>query len=148
MPNMVLMPWKSEVAGIASLFMGGVATGRAWASFIFGDTPVKGRLPIMMPETAYDIIEITQQPEVNYTEGLLTSYRSPRLKARRYSDARQSGSCTAAACVLVTVKNTGNAPGEEVVQAYVHFPEPTGGDAKALKGFVRTQELKRWDASS
>lgn len=33
------------------------------------ESPVAhGRLPIMMPETAHDIIEITQEPEVNYTE--------------------------------------------------------------------------------
>eukprot|EP00435_Cladocopium_sp_Y103_P010720 s57_g2.t2 len=184
-PGAVLMPWKSEVGAIASIFMGGVATGAAWASFIFGDTPPKGRLPIMMPETANDTVQIGKDAEVDYAEelgllrmGLLTSYRSPHFKAAfpfghgltyttfEFSDAQQThAGCEAAACVAVTVRNTGQVAGEEVVQAYVHFPEPTGGDeprqkfsscvagitavpgrtrmaAKALKGFKRTSLLK------
>jgi len=162
-PGAVLMPWKSEVGAIASIFMGGVATGAAWASFIFGDTPPNGRLPIMMPETANDTVQIGKDAEVEYSEGLLTSYRSPHFKAAfpfghgltyttfEFSDAQQThAECEAAACVAVTVRNTGQVAGEEVVQAYVHFPEPTGGDerwvqatpAKALKGFKRTSVLK------
>ena len=162
-PGAVLLPWKSEVGAIASIFMGGVATGAAWASFLFGDTPPRGRLPIMMPETEHDTVQIGQESEVDYSEGLLTSYRSPHFKAAfpfghgltftsfEFSDPQQiREGCQAAACVLVTVKNIGQAPGEEVVQAYLHFPEPTGGDetwvqatpAKVLKAFQRTMVLK------
>ena len=67
-------------------------TGAAWASFLFGDTPPRGRqlslpcfdptvtvhntprlaarLPIMMPETEHDTIQIGQESEVNYSEAL------------------------------------------------------------------------------
>ncbi|CAK9029157.1 unnamed protein product [Durusdinium trenchii] len=162
-PGAVLMPWKGEVGAIAGIFMGGVATGAAWASVLFGDKLPTGRLPLMMPETINDTIQIGENREVDYSEGLLTSYRSPSFKAAfpfghgltyttfEFSGAQQTREgCQAAACVEVTVTNSGKTAGEEVVQAYLHFPEPSGGDekwvkstpAKVLKGFHRTQELK------
>ncbi|CAJ1422181.1 unnamed protein product [Effrenium voratum] len=156
----VLLPWRAEVNAIASIFMGGVATGAAWASFLFGDSPPRGRLPIMMPATAADTIPVGDV-EVDYSEGLLTSYRSPRLKAAypfghgltftsfEFSGAKQLA-CPNVACVSVGIKNLGHGSGEEVVQAYVHFPSPQGGDdrwvqstpAMVLKKFQRTKVLQ------
>ena len=80
-PGAVLMPWRGEVAAVATQFMGGVATGAAWANFLFGDVAPRGKLPIMMPETSADVIPVGLDPEVVYSEGLLTSYRSPVLRA-------------------------------------------------------------------
>jgi len=159
-PGAVLLPWRAEVNAIASIFMGGVATGAAWASFLFGDSPPRGRLPIMMPATAADTIPVGDV-EVDYSEGLLTSYRSPRLKAAypfghgltftsfEFSGAKQLA-CPNVACVSVGIKNLGHGSGEEVVQAYVHFPSPQGGDdrwvqstpAMVLKKFQRTKVLQ------
>ncbi|CAE7341441.1 bglB [Symbiodinium pilosum] len=162
-PGAVLMPWRSQVAAVASQFMGGVATGTAWANFLFGHFSPRGRLPIMMPETSADVIPVGLDAEVTYAEGLLTSYRSPSLRASfpfghglafttfQYSGAhRVEKGCEAAACVEVLVKNAGQSSGEELVQAYVHFPEPTGGDAAwvqgtpeiMLKAFRRTKVLQ------
>ncbi len=52
----VLMPWKNKVGSILSMFLGGEATGSAWAQVLFGDVSPSGRLPIMMPETESDSI--------------------------------------------------------------------------------------------
>lgn len=52
----VLMPWKHQVGSILSMFLGGEATGSAWAQVLFGDVSPSGRLPIMMPETESDSI--------------------------------------------------------------------------------------------
>lgn len=52
----VLMPWKNKVGSILSMFLGGQATGSAWAQVLFGDESPSGRLPIMMPETESDSI--------------------------------------------------------------------------------------------
>jgi len=160
-PGAVLMPWREEVPCIASLFMGGVATGTAWANFLFGDAAPRGRLPIMMPATMDDVIPVAESGDAEYSEGLLTSYRSPTFKAAfpfghglafttfKYGDAHRV-ECSAALCVAVNVTNVGEHPGEEVVQAYVNFPEPVGGDdqwkqrtpALLLKNFKHTTALK------
>lgn len=107
----VLTPWRDNVAAAACLFLGGEATGHAWASVLFGDVSPEGKLPIMMPATVADTIEPTSpqaatrrlrmastdelegqrdgflmrallQPEaVPYEEGVFTSYRSDTFKA-------------------------------------------------------------------
>eukprot|EP00439_Symbiodinium_sp_Y106_P018845 s5614_g2.t1 len=160
--DQVLMPWRGEVAAIACQFMGGVATGAAWASVLFGDVAPRGRLPVMMPETSADVIPVGQDAEVVYSEGLLTSYRSPTFRAAfpfghglTFTSFEYSGphrldkDCGTAVCVTVLVKNVGQRSGEELVQAYVHFPEPVGGDEAwiratpdiMLKAFQRTKVL-------
>ncbi|CAE8707282.1 unnamed protein product, partial [Polarella glacialis] len=53
----------------------------------------------------------------------------------------------------ISVINAGQFSGEEVVQAYVHFPDPRGGDQEwiretprmVLKGFQRTRSLEPRD---
>ncbi|OLP98991.1 Thermostable beta-glucosidase B [Symbiodinium microadriaticum] len=158
----VLMPWREEVAAIACQFMGGVATGAAWASVLFGDAAPRGRLPVMMPETSADVIPVGEDEEVVYSEGLLTSYRSPTFRAAfpfghglAFTSFEYSGphrlhkDCGVAVCVAVLVKNVGQRSGEELVQAYVHFPDPVGGDEAwiqatpdiMLKAFRRTKVL-------
>eukprot|EP00441_Pelagodinium_beii_P041085 CAMPEP_0197632234 /NCGR_PEP_ID=MMETSP1338-20131121/9080_1 /TAXON_ID=43686 ORGANISM="Pelagodinium beii, Strain RCC1491" /NCGR_SAMPLE_ID=MMETSP1338 /ASSEMBLY_ACC=CAM_ASM_000754 /LENGTH=725 /DNA_ID=CAMNT_0043203787 /DNA_START=62 /DNA_END=2239 /DNA_ORIENTATION=+ len=163
-PGAVLTPWRDEVAAIANIFMGGVGTGDAWASFLFGDLAPRGRLPIMMPATETDVIPVSSDEDVDYSEDLFTSYRSPSLKAAfpfghglsftsfEYNKAIASSTdcTTGAVCVTVEVKNSGQRDGEELVQAYMHFPNPSGGDdawAKqtpdiVLRGFRRTKVLK------
>ncbi|CAE7246267.1 bglB [Symbiodinium sp. CCMP2456] len=74
-------------------------------------------------------------------QGLLTSYRSPTFRAAfpfghglTFTSFEYSGphrldkDCGAAVCVAVLVKNVGQRSGEELVQAYVHFADPVGGD--------------------
>jgi len=160
-PGAVLTPWRDEVAGIANMFMGGVGTGEAWAQFLFGDSLPRGRLPIMLPATKSDVIPVTAEEDVDYSEDLFTSYRSPSFKAAfpfghglsftsfEYKNAASTDCTRGAVCVTVDIKNSGQMPGEELVQAYAHFPDPSGGDdawAKQtpdmmLRGFRRTKVL-------
>eukprot|EP00933_Yihiella_yeosuensis_P036432 TRINITY_DN3017_c4_g1_i1.p1 TRINITY_DN3017_c4_g1~~TRINITY_DN3017_c4_g1_i1.p1 ORF type:complete len:775 (-),score=157.33 TRINITY_DN3017_c4_g1_i1:262-2586(-) len=165
-PGAILTPWRDDVESIANMFFGGVATGEAWANFLFGEPP-KGRLPIMLPATEDDIIPIASSESVVYSEGLLTSYRSRKFKAafpfghgltftrfgysklEKFSDSENCDT-SAAVCLKLTVQNIGQSAGEEIVQVYLHFPDPKGGGAdfrKAtpdmlLKSFKRTRQLK------
>merc|ERR1712217_802609 len=77
----VLMPWAPQVAAIANLFFGGEGTAAAWTRVMFGDVSPSGRLPVMLPATSNDLVNITLAQEVNYSEGLATSYRSNSFQA-------------------------------------------------------------------
>ncbi|CAE8610571.1 unnamed protein product [Polarella glacialis] len=81
LPGAVLMPWRNSVASILVLFLGGQETGNAWADVLFGDHAPSGRLPVMMPATLSDTIEPSMSLEINYTEGLATSYRNRNFSA-------------------------------------------------------------------
>jgi beta-glucosidase len=162
-PGAVLTPWRHQVKAIANLFYGGSATGNVWASFLFGDILPSGRLPIQFPETEDDVIEIGYGSDVIYSEGLFTSYRSPKLKAAfpfghglsythfQYSNpVRDIKDCPdMLTCVMLNITNTGSHDGSEIVQAYIHFLEPFGGDSSLslqtpkffLKGFQKTRLL-------
>merc|ERR1740117_842490 len=52
----IVMPWRGQVSGILSLFLGGQETGSAWADVLFGDVAPIGHLPLMMPESEADQI--------------------------------------------------------------------------------------------
>merc|ERR1712137_1356640 len=45
-PGAILTPWRGEVSAAAVMFLGGQATGDAWARVLFGDVSPSGRLPI------------------------------------------------------------------------------------------------------
>jgi len=80
----ILMPWKDQVNGIASLFLGGQETGSAWGDVLFGDHAPTGRLPVMIPESDADHIppaDSTGPVAIPYSEGLMTSYRNPSFKS-------------------------------------------------------------------
>jgi len=81
LPGAILMPWRGEVAAIASLFFAGQETGAAWASILFGDASPAGKLPIMMPASEADVIEPSMGRSVRYEERAFTSYRNPNFKA-------------------------------------------------------------------
>merc|ERR1712151_130088 len=123
------MPWRDSVAGILAMFYGGLETGGAWADIIFGDHLPAGRLPIMIPATEEDTIPITKDKEVNYAEGMRTSYRNKRFRAAfpfghgltyttfEYLPAT-SGS-PGELCMCVPVRNAGAIAAGTVVQLYL-----------------------------
>lgn len=55
-PGMFLMPWRSEVSAIATMFLGGETTGDAWTSLLFGDQSPSGKLPIQFMATEASVI--------------------------------------------------------------------------------------------
>jgi len=156
-PGTVLTPWRDDTEAIACLFLGGERTGSAWASVLFGDVAPTGKLPITLPASVVG----TMRPEhgkVPYSEGLLTSYRSPSLRAAfpfghglsytrfEYTEPGLVGNnCDADTCVSVLVRNAGGRRGSEVAQAYLGFSSVPGTPKLVLRGFKRTSWLKPGD---
>ena len=137
----VTMPWVDSVNAIAQLWFGGQEMANALADVVMGVTDPGGRLPTTMP------LELEHNPsfgnfpgeydEVRYGEGLLVGYRwyeARRLPVRfpfgyglsytsfemheptASSTAFRSGDTLE---IDVSVTNTGDRAGSEVVQCYV-----------------------------
>jgi len=152
-PGALVMPWRQQVDAIAIMFLGGQATGSAWASIIFGDAVPTGRLPVTIPESESDTIAPSQSLSVNYDEGLATSYRNKRLNAAfpfghgltytQFAYGVPTGwLCGSSWCIEVEIKNEGPTAAPDVVQLYLEFPEQAGQPSPILKGFRRTQVLQ------
>merc|ERR1719322_1703003 len=73
-PGAVLTPWRDRVSAIATMFLGGEGTATAWASALFGVLSPSGKLPVMFPASEQDAIQPGFGAEVNFSEGLFTSY--------------------------------------------------------------------------
>lgn len=157
----MLTPWRDEVDGIAVMFLGGPETGNAWGSVIFGDHAPTGHLPVMFPETEADTIEPHLEPnaQIDYVEGLATSYRNPAFRAAfpfghgltyttfSYSNAIVGGSACGSHgaddfCVSVQIQNTGQTAAKTVAQLYLELPNEAGHPAPLLKGFQKTSVLQ------
>jgi len=153
-PGAVLTPWRDKTFAIACMFLGGEKTGSAWARVLFGDVEPSGRLPIALP--ARDTDEIRPAVgSVPYSEGLMTSYRSPShrpafpfghgLTYTTFSFGKPTQSldnCPKAACIHISVSNVGKRAGSEVVQAYLQFDPKLKEPRMVLRGFRRTSLLQ------
>jgi beta-glucosidase len=156
--------WLDTAPALLDMWYGGQEGGHALAAILFGDANPSGKLPVTLPKRYEDNPAATNYPgqnlEVNYAEGIYVGYRYYDTKnvepqfpfgfglsytKFEYSDlvvgpGRIKGDQPIH--VGLTVRNTGNHAGAEVVQFYVH-----DGDAKIdrpvheLKGFSRV-ELK------
>lgn len=133
-------PWDANVAGLIEGWLLGQAGGAALADVLFGVVNPSGRLAETIPNKISDHPSYLDFPgeagHVRYGEGLHVGYRG--------FDARQQdvaypfgfglsyttfayGSASAVSTsqgleVRVSVTNTGNRDGREVVQAYVSLP--------------------------
>lgn len=82
----VLMPWLSQVAGVAEAWYPGQEDGNAIASVLFGEVNPSGKLPVTFPrsESATPTSTPEQFPGVNgqvhYSEGLDVGYRGYQAK--------------------------------------------------------------------
>jgi beta-glucosidase len=136
----VLMPWADQVAAIVYAWMPGEAFGLALADVLLGLAEPGGRLPVTLPQAEADCPVLHAVPDqdglLRYAEGLLIGYRGYDASdiVPRYpfgaglgftSWSYESLDCPSAVAegedlvVAVTVRNTGDRPGKEVVQAYV-----------------------------
>lgn len=135
----VELPWRDDVAAVLSNWYPGQAHGDAAAAVLYGDSDPGGRLPVTFaPEGEYPASKERQFPgvdgEAHYDEGLLVGYRhfdatdaeytypfghGHSYTTFAYSDVEAVDDAT----VAVTVENTGERAGREVVQAYVAAPE-------------------------
>jgi beta-glucosidase len=143
----VLTPWAGQVAAIVHAWMPGQAFGDALADVLLGAAEPGGRLPVTFPATEADapVLHATpaQDDALDYAEGLLVGYRGYDASgtAPRYPFghglgytgwAYESADCPASLAegedleIAVTVKNTGQRPGKEVIQAYLAGPDQAG----------------------
>ncbi len=141
-----LAPWNDKVKGIVFAGLAGEGYGRAVADILFGKAEPGGRLTETFPlreEHGPAWFDFTpaymEMPKVNYSEGLLTGYRwydtrkLPVLypfgyglsyTSFAYSDFHISRSQMEAdeeAQVSLKVTNTGERPGSQVIQLYIHI---------------------------
>lgn len=151
----VLTPWRDKAAAIATMFMGGESTGSAWASVLFGDATPAGKLPVSFPVRAKDAITPDKGRDVNYTEGLYTSYRSGLPAAFPFGHGLSytnftygcpqvylGYNCPDVFCVRMNVTNSGRRKGAEVAQAYIEFASELRQPPLVLRGFYRTPVLE------
>ena len=144
----VLMPWAEQVAAVLQVWFPGQAFGEALADTLLGVVEPSGRLPVTMPYDEADSPVLHAHPDggdLIYGEGLLVGYRGydrrgiePRFAFGHglgytewtydalVTDRESLGVGEDLHCT-VTVRNSGQRPGREVVQLYLegsdHDPE-------------------------
>jgi beta-glucosidase len=153
----VLMPWVNKVAAVLEAWYPGEEDGNAIAAALTGAVDPSGRLPITFPasESAQPVSQSSQFPGidsvVSYGSGLDVGYRwyqangvTPLfpfgfgLDYTTFNLSNPTMQKTATGFVVhVTVQNTGSRAGADVVQAYVHYPTPTGEPPVQLRAFAR-----------
>ncbi|WP_120338066.1 glycoside hydrolase family 3 protein [Cryobacterium soli] len=142
----VLMPWRDDVAAILLSWFGGQEYGDAVAAMLLGEAEPGGRLPTTWPKTLEDVPVLDVTPEngiVRYDEGIHIGYRA-WLKADiepayefghglgyttwSIDDLTVDGSslpAVGATMVTVTLSNTGERAGKQVVQVYASRADST-----------------------
>lgn len=156
----VAMPWKDEVAGILEMYLGGDGVSEAAMALIFGDANPCGKLaetfPIKLSDNPSYLNFPGENGVVEYHEGVFVGYRYYDKKEMEvlfpfgyglsyttfsYSDLKISAEKITdqqSIDVSVTVTNTGNVAGKEVVQLYVGKPDSKiRRPVRELKGFEK-----------
>jgi beta-glucosidase len=153
----VAMPWLSKVSAVLESWYPGQESGAGIAALLFGDADPGGRLPVTFPATA-DQGPATKPDEypgvggiAHYDESIFVGYRwydqhkqeplFPFGHGLSYTTFQYSNLSVVPAAgsvaVSVTVRNTGERKGLDVVQVYVVAPERAGEPPSQLKGFEK-----------
>ncbi|MGN0389995.1 MAG: beta-glucosidase [Wujia sp.] len=147
-----------NVKAVFALFLPGMAGAKALADLLVGKKTPSGKLSITFPKHEWDMPSYLNFPgdgfEVTYGEGIYVGYRyydtkqiAPQypfgygLSYTTFACELKAVDCdakTAKTDVTVSVKNTGNYAGSEVVQVYVQDPYSTlQKPKKELKAFKK-----------
>jgi len=156
-PGQTLMAWRDSADAIATNFLAGEETGKAWAAVLFGDHSPTGKLPVMIPDSEADTIKPNQ--DLSYGEGMKTSYRNKDLNAAfpfghglSYTTfdfgTPAKADCGGQLCVKLDIKNTGSVAGKTVAQLYLEFPAEAQHPAPLLKGFAKTGMIQPGEAET
>lgn len=168
--NAVAMPWIKEVPAVLQAWFLGSETGNAIAAVLMGDVNPSGKLPFTFPARLEDVPahQLGEYPgsekvgdivNEKYNEGIFVGYRwaDKQKKAKPLFPFGHGLSYTTfeygkpvadkktmtaddTITFTVTVKNTGDREGQEVVQLYISdkkssLPRPV----KELKGFKKVK---------
>lgn len=154
----VIMPWRNKVQAVLLMYLGGEAVGGACADLLTGRVNPSGKLaetfPLSLSDTPAFGNFANDDADIEYRENILIGYRYYDALNKevaypfgfglsytnfeyehmdiRWDNAAREGSVT------VTVKNTGNCDGSEVIQLYVGKKNsPILRAPKELKGFAK-----------
>lgn len=179
--GVVTLPFSQRVPAIVEGWLLGQAGGSATADVLFGAVNPSGKLtetvPLRLEDTPAFLNFPGEEGHVRYGEGLFVGYRwydARRMAveypfghglsytAFRYGDASASVTARGDIRVRVTVTNTGERSGREVVQVYTALPgSRVQRPPRELKGFgsielepgasgevavtIRREDLAYWD---
>lgn len=144
-----MSPWLDKVAAVLDAWYPGEAGGDAVADVLFGDYNPAGRLPVTFPMAegqlpliynhkptgrGDDYVDLTGQPLFPFGFGLsYTTFEYSNLSIEPTTMAPDSS-----IIVRLTVKNTGNVAGGEVVQLYIRdVLASVARPVMELRGFTR-----------
>lgn len=162
----VVMPWADEVPAILEMWHPGMEDGNATAEILLGETDPGGKLPMTFGKRWEDYPANSEEqypgvdqgdgyPVAEYPEGIFVGYRHfdkqgieplfPFGHGESYTeftyqniDVPSSAKASDGVPVRVTLKNTGDRVGTEVVQVYVSDPDPRiERPLKELKAFEK-----------
>ena len=156
----VAMPWVDQVQAVLEGYLGGQAGAGGVADILYGVVNPSGKLAETFPLKLEDTPSYEYYPGgpkvVVYRESLYVGYRFYDTVGKdvlfpfghglsytqfEYSDLQMSADVLSgeeSLTVSLTVKNTGDAAGKEIVQVYVHPEAPTAFRPEAeLKGFAK-----------
>lgn len=141
----VAMPWIDKVRAVLNMYLSGQASGGAAVRLLFGDANPSGKLAETFPLRLEDNPSYLNFPgsryQVDYREGIFIGYRYYDKKKMEvlfpfgyglsyttfaYENlqiSRQEATDAETITVSVSVRNTGQRAGAEIVQLYVHNPE-------------------------
>ena len=143
--------WADNVKAILYMGLPGEAGGAAIANLLYGRANPSGKLAETWPYAYEDVPSAEsfgKTQDALYVEGIYVGYRyyDKACKAVRwpfghglsYTTFRYSELAVQDKTITVTVTNTGNLPGGEVVQLYVEAPqEGIHRPLRELKGFQK-----------
>jgi beta-glucosidase len=154
----VTMPWLEDIPAVVEAFYPGQEGGNATANVLLGQVNPSGKLPVTFPKQLQDTPAFGNYPgtrEVHYGEGIFVGYRHydqrdieplfPFGHGLSYTTF-EYGRITAPAQakigepvrLAVTVKNSGDTAGKEVVQVYVNDAQSSLiRPPKELKAFAK-----------
>ncbi|MFE0147534.1 beta-glucosidase [Nonomuraea sp. NPDC059007] len=145
----VEMPWAGDVAAVLLTWFPGQEAGLALADVLFGDAEPGGRLPTTWPVSLEDspVVDVTPRDgAVPYDEGAFIGYRGWEKAGRTpafwfghglgYTSWTYDAVDANTESVTVSVTNTGERRGREVVQVYVAPAGPGERPARWLAGFA------------
>jgi len=179
--GVVALPFAGSVPAIVEAWLLGQAGGSATADVLFGAVAPSGKLtetvPLRLEDTPAYLNFPGEEGHVRYGEGIFVGYRW--YDARRmevafpfghglsyttfgYGDATATTTADGDVEVRLTVTNTGQRAGREVVQAYISLPgsgvqraprelkgfasvELAPGESREVSILVRRQDLAYWD---